>query len=79
MRPKSLTSYSSAGFGSYTNSNILNIPKLTAPRDLEIPSTVESLGLNVKVSTTSQLLPETPSAQVYKKSEMSMRTYTLPL
>ncbi|KPJ06546.1 Gamma-tubulin complex component 6 [Papilio machaon] len=52
MRPNSLRSYSSTGFESYTD-NILNIPKLTAPRDLEIPSTIGSLGSNVKVSFPS--------------------------
>ncbi|XP_013173049.1 PREDICTED: gamma-tubulin complex component 6 isoform X2 [Papilio xuthus] len=53
MRPKSLRSYSSTGIESYTDNNILNIPKLTAPRDLEIPSTIGSLASNVKVSFPS--------------------------
>ncbi|XP_068630031.1 gamma-tubulin complex component 6 [Battus philenor] len=50
ISPISLASLSSTGIASYMNHNILDLPRLTAPRDLKIPGSSESSQIKVKVT-----------------------------
>ncbi|CAK1582839.1 unnamed protein product [Parnassius mnemosyne] len=50
MSPMSLVSISSTGYSSNMESNILNYPRLTAPRDLKIPCCSEPSNTKVKVT-----------------------------
>lgn len=51
----SLASLTSTSLSPYTESAIFNYPRLTAPRDLQIPRS-ESTGVNIKVSYLAKLV-----------------------
>ncbi|CAH2041483.1 unnamed protein product, partial [Iphiclides podalirius] len=50
ISPMSLVSFSSDGLSLCTENNVLNYPRLTAPRDLNIPKPLQSLDIKAKVS-----------------------------